>query len=68
MSDAPRDQKAIVGRAMLASAVVMVALAGAFGFGVIPIGQDARTLVVVIFVIAGALDAVLALRFLNEPK
>ena len=68
MSDSSRNQRAIVGRAMLASAVIMFALAAAVGFDVIPINQDAKTIVVVIVCVAGALDAALALRFLNEPK
>ena len=32
VSDSSRNQRAIVGRAMLASAVIMFALAAAFGF------------------------------------
>jgi hypothetical protein len=68
VSDPSRNQRAIVGRAMLASAVIMFALAAAFGFDAIPINQDAKTIVVVIVCVAGALDAALALRFLNEPK
>lgn len=63
-SDAPGTRKR-VGRMLLSSAVVMLALAVAFLEGWIPLDPGARPVVTAILVVAALVDAAVGLRFLG---
>jgi hypothetical protein len=60
--------RALVGRLLLSSAGVMLALAAAFYAGWLEIEPSARPLVAGVLVLAAIGDAVIALRFLGESK
>ncbi len=58
--------RGIVGKALMASAIVMVSVAAAAWLDWLPLNPTVRTYVALAFLVAGAVDAVLALRFLGE--
>jgi hypothetical protein len=64
----PSNSRALVGRALIASALVMAALAVAFGTGWLPVAAGARAPVVGVLVVAGVVDAVIGLKFLQESN
>ena len=63
----PARVRAVVGKVLLASAVLMLGVAGAVWTGMIPLDAGIRPYVTVAFGLAGAVDGVLGLRFLGEP-
>jgi hypothetical protein len=68
MAAPPARVRALVGKLLLSSAVVMLGLALAFWFGVIPLGPGARPLVAGVLVVASVADALVGLRFLGESS
>ena len=64
----PSNARALVGRVLLASALVMAALAVVFGTGWLPVAPGARGLVVGVLIVAGLVDAVIGLKFLQESN
>jgi len=62
------NPRALIGRALLASALVMAALAVAFGTGWLQVAPGARQLVVGVLVVAAVVDAVIGLKFLQESN
>jgi hypothetical protein len=66
--ETPSNPRALVGRALLASALVMAALAVAFGTGWLPVAPGARGPVIGVLVVAAVVDAVIGLKFLQESN
>jgi hypothetical protein len=60
--------RTLIGRALLASSLVMAALAAAFGTGWLQVAPGARGLVVGVLVLAAVVDAVIGLKFLQESN
>jgi len=58
--------RANVGRLLLTSAVVLLGLAAAFWFGLIPVDSEQQSIIAGMLFLAGLVDGVLALRFLGE--
>jgi hypothetical protein len=63
---ASANPRTLIGRALLASALVMAALAVAFGTGWLPVAPGARLPAVGVLVLAAVVDAVIGLKFLQE--
>jgi len=68
MAMPPGRVRALVGKLLLSSAVLMLALAVVFWFGVIPLAPGARPLVAGVLVVAAVADALVGLRFLGESS
>lgn len=64
----PARARGIVGRVLLYSAVVMLAIAAAIWVGWLPLDASIRPYVVLAFTLAGAVDGFLGLRFMGEPS
>jgi hypothetical protein len=60
--------RTLIGRALLASSLVMAALAVAFGTGWLEVAPGARAPVVGVLVLAAVVDAVVGLKFLQESN
>ncbi len=58
--------RAVVGKAMLASSVVMLVLAALYWFRVLPLPDSLVPLVSAVLFIAGVIDGIIGLRFLGE--
>ena len=58
--------RAIVGKAMLASSVVMLVLAVLYWFRVIPLPDALLPMVPAVLFIAGLIDGLVGLRYLNS--
>ena len=58
--------RALVGKAMLASSVVMLVLAALYWFRVIPLPDSLVPLVSAVLFVAGLIDGIVGLRFLGE--
>ena len=66
MMNLPGQQRALIGRVLLSSALIMAAVAAAFWFRWFPINEDARVIASGAILIAAIADAVIALRLLGE--
>jgi hypothetical protein len=62
----PRPPRAIVGRALLGSALVMIVLAALFGAGLIPLEPGARPLVAGVMALVAVADALIGFWFLRR--
>ena len=60
------SMRAIVGKAMLASSVVMLVLAGLYWFRVIPLPDSLVPVVPAVLLVAGLIDGIVGLRYLAE--
>ncbi len=60
--------RALVGRLLLSSSAVLIALAAAFYAGSLEIEPSSRPLVAGVLVLAAVADAAVGLRFLGESK
>ena len=58
--------RAVVGKAMLASSVVMLVLAALYWFRVLPLPDSLVPLVSAVLFVAGVIDGIIGLRFLGE--
>jgi uncharacterized membrane-anchored protein len=56
----------VVGKAMLASSVVMLVLAALYWFRVLPLPDSLVPLVSAVLFVAGVIDGIVGLRFLGE--
>jgi hypothetical protein len=62
----PKASRALIGKAMLAVSMVMLLLAGLYFFRVIPLSDQLWPLVPGVFFVAGLIDGIIGLRYLNE--
>ncbi len=62
----PPNPRTLVGRVLLAAALVMAALAVAIGTGWLTLQPGARGPVAGVLVLAGIADAIVGLKFLHE--
>jgi hypothetical protein len=60
------QSRAVIGKAMLASSVVMLVLAGLYWFRVIPLADQLLPVVPAVLFVAGLIDGVVGLRYLAE--
>jgi hypothetical protein len=60
------NPKVLIGRAMLAVSIVMLVLAGLYFFRVIPLSDQLWPLVPAVIFVAGLMDGIIGLRYLNE--
>jgi hypothetical protein len=60
------NPKVLIGRAMLAVSIVMLLLAGLYFFRVIPLSDQLWPLVPAVIFVAGLMDGIIGLRYLNE--
>ncbi len=62
----PPSTRAVVGRALVTSSVVMLLLAGLYGTGVFPVDPAARGLVTVLLVVVAVVDLLIAFWLLRR--
>jgi hypothetical protein len=62
------DRRSVVGRALLASAVVLFALAAGVAVDAIPVAPEAKRWASAALAAAGAVDGVVGLRFWSESR
>ena len=55
-----------LGQVFVASGLIMITVAGLFGFGVIPVGQPVRGILTAVLGAAGATEGIVGLRLLGE--
>lgn len=62
----PPSTRAVVGRALVTSSVVMLLLAGLYGSGTFPVDPAARGLVTTLLVVIAGVDLVIAFWLLRR--